>query len=73
MSSNPHKKFADLLEEIELYLAARKMGANYFGQKAVGNSDLVPRLRNGGRVWPETEEKVRQYIQRNPVQRVPHD
>ena len=65
MSSKSHNEYAELLAEIEEYLEARQMGANYFGKQAVGNSDLVPRLRRGGRVWPETQDKVREYIKLN--------
>lgn len=51
-----------LLQEIEAFLSDQEMGASYFGKVAVGNSELVPRLRRGGRVWPETEAKVRSFM-----------
>jgi hypothetical protein len=51
-----------LLNEIEAFLAAQPMGESAFGKTAVGNSELIRRLRSGGRVWPETEMKVRAYI-----------
>lgn len=51
-----------LLQEIEAFLATQKMGASYFGKKAVGNSEVVPRLRDGGRIWPETEAKLRSFM-----------
>ncbi|MEO1949273.1 hypothetical protein [Thioclava sp.] len=38
------------------------MAETYFGKRAVGNSELVSRLRGGGRVWPETEEKARAFM-----------
>ena len=38
------------------------MGETYFGKKSAGNSELVARLRDGRRVWPETEIKVRSFI-----------
>lgn len=38
------------------------MGASYFGRIATGNTELVTRLRAGGRVWPDTEAKVRAFI-----------
>jgi hypothetical protein len=56
MSSN------HLLKEIEAFLAEQPMGESYFGKVAVRNSELVPRLRTGGRVWPETEMAVRAFI-----------
>ena len=39
------------------------MGETYFGKASAGNSELVARLRNGGRVWPETEQKVLAFIE----------
>lgn len=51
-----------LLQEIEEFLDETGMGASYFGKKSIGNSELVTRLRGGGRVWPDTEEKVRSFI-----------
>lgn len=51
-----------LLNEIESFLTEAKMGASYFGKMATGNSELVSRLRGGGRVWPDTEAKVRAFI-----------
>lgn len=38
------------------------MGESYFGKLAARNSELVKRLRQGGRVWPETEAEVRDFI-----------
>lgn len=52
----------DLISDIEAFLQESGMGPSYFGKKAVGNSELLPRLKNGGRVWPETELKVRNFI-----------
>lgn len=51
-----------LLNEIEAFLSETGMGDSYFGKKATGNSELVARLRDGRRVWPETEAKVRSFI-----------
>lgn len=56
MSTSP------FLDEIEAFLLESGMGASYFGRIAAGNSELVERLRSGGRVWPETEQKVRAFI-----------
>ena len=51
-----------LLQEIDAFLSSTGMGASYFGKQAVGNSELVRRLRDGGRIWPETEIKVRAFM-----------
>lgn len=52
----------DLLNKIEAFLTKQKMGASYFGKASCGNSEVVARLRAGGRVWPETEIKIRAFI-----------
>lgn len=51
-----------LLSEIDAFLSKTGMSPTYFGKAAVGNSELVRRLRGGGRVWPETEAKIRSFI-----------
>jgi hypothetical protein len=51
-----------LIEEIDAFLAETGMGASYFGKQATGNSEIVKRLREGRRVWPETEKQVRDFI-----------
>lgn len=51
-----------LLKEIEAFLADTGMGESYFGKRATGNSELVARLRNDGRVWPETVAKARSFM-----------
>lgn len=51
-----------LLRDIERFLDESGMAETYFGKRAVGNSELVSRLRGGGRIWPETEEKARAFM-----------
>ena len=53
----------DLLRDVEAYLRATGRGPCYFGKVSCGNSELVRRLRAGGRVWPETEARVRAYME----------
>lgn len=53
---------AELLSEIEAFLAETGMGVSYFGKAATGNSELVPRLRDGRRCWPETQQKALDFI-----------
>lgn len=52
----------DLLSEIEDFLAAEGIGEHRFGILAASNGRLVERLRAGGRIWPETEQQVRDFI-----------
>lgn len=53
---------SNLLSEIEAFLAETGMGPSYFGKQACGNSEIVARLKEGRRVWPETETRVRAFI-----------
>ncbi len=62
MSGMSNIRHPELLAEIEAFLAATGMGAAYFGKKATGNSEMVARLRGGGRVWPETESQARAFM-----------
>lgn len=52
----------DLIATIETFIAKSGMSESYFGKKAVGNSELLARLRRGGRVWPETEARALEFI-----------
>lgn len=62
MADMAAKTSSPLLVEIDAFLSETGMGASYFGKAAVGNSELVPRLRQGKRCWPETAQKVRAFI-----------
>ena len=59
------EQIEQLLAEIEGFLSRTGMGETYFGKKAANNPYLVQRLRDRGRVWPETAEKVRRFIARH--------
>ena len=51
-----------LLRDVEAFLSESRMSESYFGKAACGNSEVVSRLRDGGRVWPETETKIRSFM-----------
>lgn len=51
-----------LLLEVQNFLSETGMGASYFGVVSCGNCKLVTRLERGGRVWPETEATIRNFI-----------
>lgn len=53
----------DILSDIEEFLSETNMGASYFGKASMGSSELVKRLRKGGRMWPENEAKVRAFME----------
>lgn len=56
---------AALLSDIKSFLAETGMGPSYFGKVSCGNSEVVARLERGRRIWPDTEEKIRAFIERS--------
>jgi hypothetical protein len=52
----------DLLAVIDRFLAESGRGDSYFDKRGAMNRELVKRLREGRRVWPETEHMVRSFI-----------
>lgn len=60
-----------LIEEIDRFLAEFPLSEYRFGYLAVKNGRLVERLREKGRVWPETEQSVREFlIERRKVEEI---
>lgn len=51
-----------LLREINQFLKKTGMGPTYFGVRAAGNSELVPRLKAGRTVTLRTAERVRKFM-----------
>lgn len=51
-----------LIRDIDTFLEETGMSESYLGKKGVGNSEIVPRLRRGGRIWPETEARLRSFM-----------
>lgn len=51
-----------LISDIDAFLQETGMGEYRFGFEAVKNGRLVERLREGGRVWPETETQIRAFM-----------
>lgn len=51
-----------LLSDIELFMTTHGLTATRFGQLSLGDKHLVRQMRNGRRLWPETEAKVRQFM-----------
>lgn len=54
-----------LLTEIERYMRLNKIGPHRFGILAVKNGRLVERLRAGRRIWPDTEQQIRDFMRSN--------
>lgn len=52
-----------LLDDIEAFLETQELSATALGHQALGDRHFVRQLRMGRRVWPETEAKVRQFME----------
>jgi hypothetical protein len=52
----------ELLTEIDNFLLANPMAETTFGRLAVNDGKFVARLRGGKRCWPETAERVMDFI-----------
>jgi len=52
-----------LLDDIESFITRHGVAESAFGRKAVNDWRLVRSLRDGRRVWPETEIKVRSFME----------
>lgn len=51
-----------LLTDIEAFCKTHGMSVWDFGEKALNDRPFVGQLRNNRRVWPETEAKVRAFM-----------
>ncbi|NSY17228.1 hypothetical protein [Neorhizobium sp. AL 9.2.2] len=60
----------NLLIEIEKFMADAQIGPHRFGILAANNGRLVDRLREGRRVWPDTEQQVRKFMREYRKKRV---
>jgi hypothetical protein len=57
-----------LLSEVERFLKLTGMSSSYLGKRAVGNSEIVKRLRNGGTCYSSTEQKLRAFMREREAQ-----
>ena len=60
----PSTMNGNLLNEIDAFQSLTGKSDYRIGIEAVKNGRLVERLRSGGRVWPETEAAVRDYLEK---------
>lgn len=58
----------ELLREIDGFLEQSGIAETTFGRLSVNDGKFVQRIRSGGRVWPETAEKVRDFIRSRSTQ-----
>lgn len=55
-----------ILKEVDGYLADSRITETTLGKKAVNDGKAIPRLRAGKRMWPETIQKLRDFMRENP-------
>ena len=58
---------ADLLAEIESYIAKADIAESTFGRRAVNDGKFVGRLRDGANMTLSTLDKARAYMDANPA------
>lgn len=51
-----------LLPDIEKFLETHQMAPTRFGEHALKDRRFVKQLRKGRRVWPETADRVRNFM-----------
>lgn len=56
---------SQILAEIDAFIFDSGIAESTFGLRAVNDGKFVRRLRGGGRLYRETEERVRDYIKNN--------
>jgi tRNA-dihydrouridine synthase len=54
----------DFTAEVDAFLERTGVAPTIFGRDALGDPNFVKDLRNGRRLWPETEAKVRDYMEK---------
>lgn len=53
---------ADLIHDIDTFCQRHEMSPWQFGVLALNDKPFVKQVRDGRRVWPETEAKVRAFM-----------
>ncbi|MBB4287921.1 hypothetical protein [Roseospira goensis] len=61
-----------IVREIEQFCRRHRMAETTFGRLAANDGKLVRRLRSGGRMWPENEQRVRDFMQARDAPPTPH-
>lgn len=57
-----NERSAKLLQEIDVFLGLTRMKPTNFGKAALNDPAFYGKLRNGRRLYGETEDRVRQYM-----------
>lgn len=56
------ERYAPMVAEIDRYLAATGISPSYFGEIVCGNVRIINRLRDGGRIFEETRERILAFL-----------
>lgn len=59
---------ADILKEVEVFIAEHDIPLTTFGRRAVGDPNLIPGLRSGRELRRSTERRVREFMQSHAEQ-----
>lgn len=52
-----------IILEIDSFIKANQMAESYFGRKAANDWKLVRQVRAGRRLWPDTEARIRTFME----------
>lgn len=58
---------ADLIHDIEVFCEQQSLSPWQFGLLALNDKPFVKQVKEGRRVWPETEAKVRRFMSTYPA------
>lgn len=59
-----------ILNQVDRYLIKTGMKESTLGRKALNDGKAITRLRAGRRMWPETVEKLTQFMRDNSHLRI---
>lgn len=51
-----------ILPDIEAFLRRTNLSETYFGRQAANDWKLISQLRKGRRLWPQTEQRIRDFM-----------
>lgn len=51
-----------ILHDIDAFLRRTNLSETYFGRQAANDWKLISQLRKGRRLWPQTEQRIRDFM-----------
>ena len=52
-----------ILHDIDAFLRRTNLSETYFGRQAANDWKLISQLRKGRRLWPQTEQRIRDFME----------